>query len=238
VIGGPAREYRRDSSDMRAHDGSNRTFLFPIRPRIGHNNFMKTTHACGIVAPIPWELLTDELPPVFSNARERRALGTFFMPRGRMRELTGIVEQTLLATGWTTLQWRRVPVCFDGFDHQRRESLPAILQLAAIAEKGPGRPPRALDKVRLYLETHALRQQARGFAVVSLSTSTVIYKGLLSPEELRVFYPDLREPAFQAPFAVLQRKISASATPLWSMAPPLHTLAHNGELRHTESHCA
>lgn len=223
---------------MRAHDGSNRTFLFPIRARIGHNNFMKTTHACGIVAPIPWALLTDELPPVFSNTRERRALGTFFMPRARVRELTGIVEQTLLATGWTTLQWRRVPVCFDGFDYQRREAMPAILQVAAIAGKGAGRPPRTLDKVRLYLETHALRQQARGFAVVSLSTSTVIYKGLLSPDELRVFYPDLREPAFQAPFAVLQRKISAAATPLWSMAPPLHTLAHNGELRHAESNCA
>lgn len=199
---------------------------------------MKTTHACGIVAPIPWELLTDDLSPVFTQARGRRAVGTFFMPRGRVRELMGIVEQTLLATGWTTLQWRRVPVCFDGFDARRRETMPAILQLAAIADKGAGRPPRALDKVRLYLETHALRQQARGFAVVSLSTSTVIYKGLLSPAELRVFYPDLREPAFQAPFAVLQRKISASATPLWSMAPPLHTLAHNGELRHPSSNCA
>jgi glutamate synthase domain-containing protein 1 len=192
---------------------------------------MATTHACGIVAPIPWELLSEDLPPVFSNARERRALGAFFMPRARARELTGIVEQTMLATGWTTLQWRRVPVCFEGFDSRRREAMPAILQVAAVAGKGAGKPPRALDKVRLYLETHALRQQARGFAVVSLSTSTVIYKGLLSAEELPVFYPDLREPSFQRPFAVLQRRFSAAAAPLWSMAPPLHTLAHNGELR-------
>jgi glutamate synthase domain-containing protein 1 len=201
---------------------------------------MTTTHACGIVAPIPWGLLTNDLPPLFSLAKERRALGTFFMPRARVRELSGIVEQTLHATGWTSLQWRHVPVCFDGFDSQRRDAMPAILQLAAVAEKGIGKPARtlALNNVRRYLEMHAVRQQARGFAVVSLSTSTVIYKGLLSPAELRVFYPDLGEPGFDAPIAILQRKISTAAGPLWSMAPPLHTLAHNGELRQAESNCA
>ena len=192
---------------------------------------MKTTHACGMLAPIPWELLTDELPPVFSVARERRALGTFFIPRARVREMTGVVEGTLHSTGWTSLHWRRVPVCFDNFDYERRQAMPAILQVAAIGRAEEGKPALALDKVRSYLETHAVRQQARGFSVVSLSTRTVIYKGLLSPAELPVFYPDLREPAFHAPFAVLQRKIAAAAAPLWSMAPPLHTLAHNCELR-------
>lgn len=193
---------------------------------------MATTHACGMVAPIPWELLSDELPPVFSVARGRRALGTFFMPRARVREMTGVVEGTLHSTGWSSLHWRRVPVCFDHFNHERRLAMPAILQVAAIARADAGQPAVSLDRVRQYLETHAVRQQARGFAVVSLSTQTVIYKGLLSPAELPRFYPDLREPAFHAPFAVLQRKIGAAAAPLWSMAPPLHTLAHHGEFRH------
>jgi glutamate synthase domain-containing protein 1 len=197
-----------------------------------------TTHACGILAPIPWKLLTDDLPPVFITTRERRALGMFFLPRGRVREMTGLIEDTLAATGWTSLKWRHVPVCFERFDRQRRQAMPAIVQLAAIAQVRPGIPPRSLEKVRVYLETHAARHRARGFAVVSLSTRTVIYKGLLSPAELSVFYPDLRDPAFEPPFAVLRRKISASAGPLWSMAPPLHTLAHNGELRHDASSCA
>ena len=129
-------------------------------------------------------------------------------------------------------------MCFDNFDYERRQGMPAILQLAAIGRAEDGQPALSLDKVRNYLETHAVRQQARGFAVVSLSTQTVIYKGLLSPAELPLFYPDLREPAFHAPLTVQQRKISAAAGPLWSMAPPLHTLAHYGELRHAESHCA
>ena len=98
------------------------TFYFSSARDLGHNSIMTTTHACGIVAPIPWELLAEELPPVFSIARERRALGTFFMPRARVREMTGIVENTLQSTGWTSLQWRRVPVCFDGFDYERRQA--------------------------------------------------------------------------------------------------------------------
>jgi glutamate synthase domain-containing protein 1 len=63
----------------------------------------------------------------------------------------------------------------------------------------------------------------------------VIYKGLLAPDELKVFYPDLRAPAFGPPLAVLHRKLSTTADPLWALAPPLHTLAHNGELRQETS---
>jgi glutamate synthase domain-containing protein 1 len=183
-----------------------------------------TTHASGILAPIPWQLLADDLAPAFSTTRAARALGTFFLPRNRVRELTGVVEQTLRSTGWATVEWRSVPVCFEQFEYGRRQAMPAIMQLAAIAETGLSRPGRALERARAYIETHAARHQARGFAVVSLSTRTVIYKGLLAPEELPVFYPDLREPAFGPPLAMLHRRISAAADPLWALAPPVHSL--------------
>ena len=190
-----------------------------------------TTDACGIVAPIPWELLADDLPPIFSVARARRALGTFFLPRTRTREMTAIIEDTLRSTGWGTLEWRRVPVSFDRFSAARREHMPAIVQVAAVAN-GPGGPARgSLDKARAYLELHAARHEARGFSVVSLSTQMVIYKGLLSPAELPAFYPDLRERAFGRPFATVHRKISHTAAPLWAMAPPVHAVAGSGELR-------
>src|SRR5258708_39615762 len=79
---------------MRVPHGSNRHVLFPFASDLRHKRGM-TTHACGMVAPIPWELLADELPAVFSAERERRTLGTLFIPRGRVREMSGIVEQTL-----------------------------------------------------------------------------------------------------------------------------------------------
>lgn len=190
-----------------------------------------TTDACGILAPIPWELLAEDLPPIFSVARARRALGVFFLPRNRTREMTAIIEDTLRSTGWGTMEWRRVPVSFERFSPARREHMPAIVQVAAVAD-GPDGPARgSLDKTRAYLELHAIRHEARGFSVVSLSTQMVIYKGLLSPKELPVFYPDLRDPAFGRPFATVHRKISHTASPLWAMAPPVHALAGSGELR-------
>jgi glutamate synthase (ferredoxin) len=219
---------------MRARDGNNRGFVFLFRHDFRHNSVM-TTHACGVIAPIPWELLTQDLPAAFSATRAPRALGTFFLPRSRAREMTAVVEQTLRSTGWRSVEWRSVPVCFERFDHARRQSMPAIMQIAAIAETGIGKPGRALERARVYIETHAARHHARGFAVVSLSTSTVIYKGLLAPDELAVFYPDLRAPAFGPPLAVLHRRLSTTADPLWALAPPLHTLAHNGELRQETS---
>jgi len=210
------------------------TFYFPSRAISGITDPM-TTHASGIIAPIPWTLITEDLPAVFSTTQAPRALGTFFLPRGRAREMASVVEQTLRSTGWMSVEWRSVPVCFERFDRARRHAMPAIMQLAAIAGAGIGKPGRALERARQYIETHAARHHARGFAVVSLSTSTVIYKGLLAPDELATFYPDLREPAFGQPLAVLHRRLSPTADPLWALAPPLHTLAHNGELRQATS---
>lgn len=209
---------------MRAADDSNRHVLFHIPRAVPHNSCM-TTHASGILAPIPWQLLADDLAPAFSSTRAARALGTFFLPRSRVRELAGVIEQTLRSTGWATVEWRSVPVCFERFEYGRRQSMPAIMQLAAIAGAGMTKPVRALERARAYLETHAARHQARGFAVVSLSTRTVIYKGLLAPDELPVFYPDLRQPAFGQPLTMLHRKISATADPLWALAPPVHSLS-------------
>jgi glutamate synthase domain-containing protein 1 len=219
---------------MSARHGTNADFLFLFPRHIRHNSRM-TTHASGVIAAIPWDLLAEDLPDAFSATRAPRALGTFFLPRSRAREMTAVVEQTLRSTGWTSVEWRSVPVCFERFDRARRQSMPAIMQIAAIAETGIGKPGRALERARVYMETHAARHQARGFAVVSLSTSTVIYKGLLAPDELPVFYPDLRSPGFGKPLAVLHRKLSTTADPLWALAPPLHTLAHNGELRQETS---
>jgi hypothetical protein len=58
-----------------------------------------TLDASGIIAPIPWTLLLQNLPAVYSGGQRTRALGTFFIPRDRLRELRGVAEQTLRATG-------------------------------------------------------------------------------------------------------------------------------------------
>src|SRR5260370_29509413 len=127
---------------MSARHGTNRAFVFLFPRHIRHNSHM-TTHASGVIAPIPWDLLAEDLPDAFSATRAPRALGTFFLPRGRAREMTCVVEQTLRSTGWTNVQWRSVPVCFERFDRVRRQSLPAVSEPAPTAGTGTGQPSPA-----------------------------------------------------------------------------------------------
>ena len=64
----------------------------------------------------------------------------------------------------------------------------------------------------------------------SLSSRTVVYKGLLTPEQLPAFYPDLTNPDFVSPFAIFHQRYSTNTNPSWSLAQPFRFVAHNGEI--------
>ena len=184
----------------------------------------------GILTQIPWRVYRDDLPAVFSAARDTRALGTFFMPRHRTAELKALIETALHQVGFRRCHWRTVPVRFTAFDATRRRHMPAILQVAALAD---GRRPgaeAALYCARVRMDHAAARERFAGFSVVSLSTQTVVYKGLLTPSELTDFYPDLRDPEFSSAIAVVHQRFSTNTAPLWALAQPFHLLAHNGEI--------
>ena len=66
--------------------------------------------------------------------------------------------------------------------------------------------------------------------ICSLSSRTVVYKGMVTSQVLPEFYPDLRDPGFVSPFAVLHRRFSTNTAPKWSLAQPMRLLAHNGEI--------
>src|SRR4029079_19170957 len=66
--------------------------------------------------------------------------------------------------------------------------------------------------------------------VVSLSTRTVVYKALVTPDALDRFYPDLRRPEFASPFITFHQRFSTNTSADWALAQPFRTLAHNGEI--------
>src|SRR5262249_26024798 len=66
--------------------------------------------------------------------------------------------------------------------------------------------------------------------VVSLSSRTITYKGLLTPEQFERFYPDLQDPAFAATFAIFHQRYSTNTQPSWHLAQPFRYVAHNGEI--------
>src|SRR6202789_4049993 len=67
-------------------------------------------------------------------------------------------------------------------------------------------------------------------SLCSLSSAVVVYKGLLTPVQLRAFYPDLADPEFTAPFAVFHQRYSTNTSPSWQLAQPFRLGAHNGEI--------
>jgi glutamate synthase domain-containing protein 2/glutamate synthase domain-containing protein 3 len=82
-----------------------------------------------------------------------------------------------------------------------------------------------LFRLRQELETNA----ASGY-YCSLSSRTIVYKGLLTPEQLAPFYPDLSDPEFASAFVVFHQRYSTNTQPSWSLAQPFRYVAHNGEI--------
>jgi glutamate synthase domain-containing protein 2/glutamate synthase domain-containing protein 1/glutamate synthase domain-containing protein 3 len=184
----------------------------------------------GILTQIPWDVFADDLPAAFSRPDARRALGMFFMPRARVEPLKRLIAAALRTAGFGECHWRPVPVSFENFNHTRRTDLPTILQVAAIAHDDAGDVDARLYRVRQRIDATAARERGHGFAVVSLSSRTVVYKGLLSPHELPAFFPDLRDAAFRSAIAIVHQRFSTNTTARWALAQPFHVLAHNGEI--------
>jgi glutamate synthase domain-containing protein 1 len=144
-----------------------------------------------------------------------------------------LVAQGLATYGLDLLGWRVVEVDDSVLGDRARESRPAIEQ-ALI-----GRGERALSGAdyerALYLackEIEALvRAQAlEGFYIASLSSRTLVYKGLLVAPLLPGFYADLRDPEYQTAIAVFHQRYSTNTFPTWERAQPFRMLSHNGEI--------
>ena len=185
----------------------------------------------GVLTQIPWEVFADDLPAAFAAAGVPRALGMFFLPRHHATELKRTIEHALARAGFGTYHWRTVPVSFEAFASSRRKHMPTIVQVAALGDGTVADPDAALYRARIRIETAAAgRDGWDGFAVVSLSTRTVVYKGLLTPSELPIFYPDLRDAAFRSSIAIAHQRFSTNTVAQWSLAQPFGVLAHNGEI--------
>jgi glutamate synthase domain-containing protein 2/glutamate synthase domain-containing protein 3 len=89
---------------------------------------------------------------------------------------------------------------------------------------------RTLYHARRLIEKRLLEAEIKDCYVVSLSRSTVVYKGLLAPNELARFYLDLADPGYTSAFAIFHQRYSTNTFPSWSLAQPFRMVAHNGEI--------
>jgi glutamate synthase domain-containing protein 2/glutamate synthase domain-containing protein 1/glutamate synthase domain-containing protein 3 len=160
-----------------------------------------------------------ELPPRFG-------LGMVFLPRSGEGPARDLIEAHARRLELQCLGWRTVPTDSSIVGPRATETLPLIRQCFFAPLEESAKFEDILFRLRKEVEADA----PRGTYFCSLSSRTVVYKGLLTPDQLPAFYPDLADPEFESRFAIFHQRYSTNTQPSWSLAQPFRFVAHNGEI--------
>jgi glutamate synthase domain-containing protein 2/glutamate synthase domain-containing protein 1/glutamate synthase domain-containing protein 3 len=141
-----------------------------------------------------------------------------------------VVAETIAADELQLLEWRKVPVDAESLGERARATMPAIWHgLIARPDIDPDEWERRLYRVRRRAERRADAEGIRLY-LSSLSSRTLVYKGLMAGTRLADFYLDLQDPACESRLSVFHQRYSTNTMPDWRNAQPFRMLAHNGEI--------
>jgi len=204
-----------------------------ILERLAHRGAVgadpKTGDGAGLLIQIPHEFYQKELKLPQAGAY---GTGLVFFPqdekeRAACREtFTKIIEQF----GQRLIAWRNVPVDASVIGETARASQPVIEQI--FIAKGKKVNSQLEFEKRLYEIRRAVEKeiQVPSFYISSLSSRTVIYKGLLMPDQVKAFFLDLQDKDVVSALALVHSRYSTNTFPTWDLAQPFRFLAHNGEI--------
>ncbi len=165
-------------------------------------------------------------------------VGIAFLPKdpAQATSVKNILERIVKEEGQSFLGWRAVPVINSMLGPTAAKAEPGM-QLAFIGRAGKLADQDAFER-RLYLIrkrlegeilTSALDQKSFVY-LASLSSRTLVYKGMLTPEQLRPYFPDLSDPDIESALCISHSRFSTNTFPSWALAHPYRYLAHNGEI--------
>ena len=187
----------------------------------------------GILIQLPVELLREvvdfELPPPTAEGANTFAAGICFLPqdpeaRADAREH---VEAIADEEGLTVLGWRELPTDPEGAEVGATAlgCMPHMEQLFVVS-------PHHLGGVDLDRRVYPLRKRAErnGVYFPSLSSRTMVYKGMLTTMQLPQYFPDLRDERCRSAIAIVHSRFSTNTFPSWPLAHPFRFVAHNGEI--------
>ena len=191
---------------------------------------------CGLLLRRPEAWLQALAAEAGIALSARFAAGLVFLPREQAQAVRarGLIEGALQDTGIGIAGWREVPIDASACGRLAARSLPRIEQL--FVDAGAGMDAAAFARA-LFVGRRRAEQRLRAEAgvvresyVVSLSESTIGYKGMVLPAQLPRFYPDLRRADLASSAVVFHQRFSTNTMPRWPLAQPFRRLAHNGEI--------
>ncbi|HKC84104.1 MAG TPA: glutamate synthase central domain-containing protein, partial [bacterium] len=176
----------------------------------------KSGDGAGLLIQVPHRLLGGDF-----------AVAALFSWDERARD---VVAESLTAGGMQLLEWRKVPVDVESLGERAQATMPAIWHgLIARLDIDPDEFERRLYLARRRAEKRADAEGMRMY-MPSLSSRTLVYKGLMAGTRLADFYLDLRDPTCESRLSVFHQRYSTNTMPDWRNAQPFRMLAHNGEI--------
>jgi len=201
-----------------------------------------TGDGAGILTDIPHAFFSQQIKADFGVDVEpgNYGIGNVFLPQddSERAHCIRVLEKTIKDEGQTLVGWRDVPINADKADvgHIARKSQPVIKQLIIASANGIDNKAfeRSLFVIRKYasnaIRTDKALSQALLFYVCSLSTTVIIYKGMLMGSQVLDFYTDLSNPEYATYLAMVHSRFSTNTFPSWDRAQPCRYMSHNGEI--------
>ena len=198
----------------------------------------KTGDGAGILLQIPHEFILLQGIPVPEKGRYGTGLVFFPKDESLQRAILSVMIEEIEREGLQLMHLRSVPVNEDVPGIGAREVMPDIKQvfITGVSEEDVPRFDRILYKIRKRIERRVatlplLRQEGSDdFYICSLSSKSIIYKGMLTSGQLRRFFPDLSNNYFTSGLALVHSRFSTNTFPKWKLAQPFRFLCHNGEI--------
>ncbi|TDO95203.1 glutamate synthase (NADH) large subunit [Halanaerobium saccharolyticum] len=197
-----------------------------------------TGDGAGILLQLPDGFLRQKLQAngVTLPEQGNYGAGMVFLPREheKRKGVKEIVEAAVEAEGQQVIAWRDVPVSSEGLGRSALEVMPHFSQIFIEKSKEVEQGidfERKLYLIRKKIENKIRNSEYQGeLYFASLSSRTLVYKGMLTPEQLEGFFPDLSEPELETAIALVHSRFSTNTFPSWERAHPNRYLIHNGEI--------
>ena len=203
-----------------------------LEHRAGKDAAGETGDGVGIMLQISHKFFSKACKAANINIGKEReyGIGMFFFPNDelRLRQAKKMFEIIVEKEGMTFLGWREVPTTPTVLGKKALECMPKILQ-GFVAK--PADVEKGLDFDRkLYIARKVFEQSNEESYVVSLSSRTIVYKGMFLVGQLRTFFNDLQDLDYESAIALVHSRFSTNTTPSWEKAHPYRFIVHNGEI--------
>ena len=184
-----------------------------------------TGDGAGILTQIPdtffRSTVSFELPD-----KGAYAVGLVFIETGEEQQLEASFDSLALEEQLQVIGWRDVPINPDVLGDLARAAMPTIRQVFVAAPDGA----TGMDLERRCFRLRKRSERNLGAYHPSLSSRTIVYKGMVTTLQLEPFYPDLSNELFDSTLALVHSRFSTNTFPSWPLAHPFRMIAHNGEI--------